>query len=445
MGPGAARVHGRRRGDPVRDGTGDWRAVEAVCDGGGGAAAAACHGRRGQHAARHAAAERRGGGDRPHAGRAVRQARARDLEDRADAAGRAGAARGDYAVSGLGAVTGLTATGTRRWLSEPRRSSSAAASGGAAPRRCALNLAAALPQHVSGGCCWSTATIPCRGTSRPWRASIGRRRRRDGPAAVEADAGAVRQLPTAGPGSWRCCRSSATSSRRRHVTPDVVRRVFELARRVFAAIVVDEGGRRAPLTPATLEHADVVCLVAEPSTAACSGRRLSSTCRTPADRTRGGGRLPEPLRAARPDHARHGADHAPGRGLRGASRRTRRRSRTRRPASSRSSPGQPAARRRRAKSIGWRARSPPAACGSRRSCRAFGRGRAGGRGRAVPRGQAARAPAAGRGDRPAQGRDRLHARSGQAGGAPAPRRGQGGRAGRGGGRRTITSRDARRA
>jgi septum site-determining protein MinD len=52
----------------------------------------------------------------------------------------------------------------------------------------------------------------------------------------------------------------------RHVTADVVRRVFELARRVFAAIVVDEGWASGALTAAIVEHADVACLVTEPTT-----------------------------------------------------------------------------------------------------------------------------------------------------------------------------------
>jgi len=53
----------------------------------------------------------------------------------------------------------------------------------------------------------------------------------------------------------------------RHVTPESVRRVLDLTRRLFANIVVDAGPLTGGLADTFLDRADVVCVVAEPSTA----------------------------------------------------------------------------------------------------------------------------------------------------------------------------------
>ena len=52
----------------------------------------------------------------------------------------------------------------------------------------------------------------------------------------------------------------------RHITGDVVQRVFELARRAFTAIVVDVCDGSSAIAPALLDRADVVTVLVEPTT-----------------------------------------------------------------------------------------------------------------------------------------------------------------------------------
>ena len=140
------------------------------------------------------------------------------------------------------------------------------ASGGAGATTVALNLAAALPQHAAGRVLLIDGHYPVPGDLAAF-AGVERAKSVGEivPIMPRLTSDLFASYLTPGPGQLTVLPLVSDVFQARHVTADLVKRVFELSRRAFAAIVVDEGWASGVLTPTLYEHADVVCLVAEPT------------------------------------------------------------------------------------------------------------------------------------------------------------------------------------
>ena len=140
------------------------------------------------------------------------------------------------------------------------------ASGGAGATTVALNLAAALQQHAAGRVLLIDGHYPVPGDLAAF-AGVERAKSVGEivPIMPRLTSDLFASYLTPGPGQLTVLPLVSDVFQARHVTADLVKRVFELSRRSFAAIVVDEGWASGVLTPTLYEYADVVCLVAEPT------------------------------------------------------------------------------------------------------------------------------------------------------------------------------------
>jgi pilus assembly protein CpaF len=139
-------------------------------------------------------------------------------------------------------------------------------SGGAGATTVALNLAVALPQYAPGRVLLIDGHHPVPGDL---AGACGVERAKAVgeivPILPRLSSDLFASYLTAGPGLVTVLPLVGDAFQAKHVTAEVVRRVFDLSRRAFASIVVDEGCASGGMTPALYEQADVVCLVAEPT------------------------------------------------------------------------------------------------------------------------------------------------------------------------------------
>jgi len=141
------------------------------------------------------------------------------------------------------------------------------ASGGCGATTVAVNLAAALPQYAGGRALLVDAHFPVPAAE---LSRIGLDRAR---AAGELAPVMSKLTPELLSGYLTSVSPTLSAlaivsdvQQARHVTPDSVRRILDMARRLFVNIVVDVGPLAGAVAQTFLDQSDVICVVVEPTT-----------------------------------------------------------------------------------------------------------------------------------------------------------------------------------
>jgi len=143
----------------------------------------------------------------------------------------------------------------------------AGASGGCGATTVAVNLAAALPQYAGGRALLVDAHFPVPAAELS-RVGVDRAR-----AAGELAPVMSKLTPELLSGYLTSVSPTLAAlalvsdvQQARHVTPDLVRRILDMARRLFVNIVVDAGPLAGTIAQTFLDQSDVICVVVEPTT-----------------------------------------------------------------------------------------------------------------------------------------------------------------------------------
>ncbi|MEW5982524.1 MAG: ATPase, T2SS/T4P/T4SS family [Acidobacteriota bacterium] len=141
------------------------------------------------------------------------------------------------------------------------------ASGASGATSMAMNLAGALPQYVNGRALFVDAHFPVPANDLA-RLGIDRSRALGelAPILDKTTADAFYGQLTSPSAVHSVLAIVSDAQQARAITPERVRRVIDLCRRMFANIVVDLGSPGTSVASAFLDQADVVCVIVEPST-----------------------------------------------------------------------------------------------------------------------------------------------------------------------------------
>jgi septum site-determining protein MinD len=140
------------------------------------------------------------------------------------------------------------------------------ASGGCGASTVALNLAAALPQYAGGRALLIDAHYPVPSLA---LGRIGLERARAmgelAPVLAKLSPELLAGYVTSFSPSLAAMPIVSDVQQSRQVTPESLRRILDLARRLFANFIVDAGPLSGTLTTALLDQSDAICVVADPT------------------------------------------------------------------------------------------------------------------------------------------------------------------------------------